>query len=111
MHKAVDISRKGETYIYSSRSGIVSKIYDDHYMGVTIEIQHADAITKYSHLEKAFVKVGDIIGTDKVIGKMGNTGELSEGRHLHYELWVLITGKYILVNPILEQKKPKNYWQ
>jgi murein DD-endopeptidase MepM/ murein hydrolase activator NlpD len=54
--------------------------------GNMVEIEHGYGIrTRYGHLSKISVKVGDALRTRSVIGLMGNTGR-STGAHLHYEV-------------------------
>ncbi|MDH3662507.1 MAG: peptidoglycan DD-metalloendopeptidase family protein [Alphaproteobacteria bacterium] len=54
--------------------------------GVTVEIDHGMGITtRFGHLKKASVEVGQDISFRDVIGVIGSTGR-STGRHLHYEI-------------------------
>lgn len=56
--------------------------------GRLIKIQHAFGIeTRYAHLSKIRVKVGQRVSRGDRIGDMGNTGR-STGTHLHYEVRV-----------------------
>ena len=50
----------------------------DHGLGV---------FTTYGHLSSVDVEVGQEIQTGQPFAKVGSTG-LSEGPHLHWELWV-----------------------
>ncbi len=44
-----------------------------------------DVIARYLHLSSIMCKVGDKIKRGQVIGRMGNTGKVSSGPHLHIE--------------------------
>ena len=50
----------------------------------------------YKHNAKIFVQPGQSVKTGDVISIIGDTGELSSGPHLHFELW--LDGKSI--NPL-----------
>lgn len=67
------------TVVYAGREGSFGKVVRiDHDYGVS---------TLYAHLARITVSVGDYVGENTVIGKMGNTGK-SAGAHLHYEVQV-----------------------
>ncbi|MBO0201145.1 M23 family metallopeptidase, partial [Vibrio alginolyticus] len=54
--------------------------------GNMIEIDHGNGVTtRYGHLSKIEVEVGDIVTRGQIMGLVGSTGR-STGPHLHYEL-------------------------
>jgi murein DD-endopeptidase MepM/ murein hydrolase activator NlpD len=56
--------------------------------GYVIQLQHADNIVSiYKHNSVLHKKVGDYVRAGEVIAIVGNSGELSTGPHLHFELW------------------------
>jgi len=56
--------------------------------GYVIQLQHSDNIVSiYKHNSVLHKKVGDHIKAGEVIAIVGNSGELSTGPHLHFELW------------------------
>ena len=56
--------------------------------GNTIQIQHkSDIISIYKHNEKLLKKVGEKVTAGAPIALVGNTGDISTGTHLHFELW------------------------
>ncbi|HWB63295.1 MAG TPA: M23 family metallopeptidase, partial [Chitinophagales bacterium] len=57
--------------------------------GYVIEVQHKDnLISIYKHNARLLKKTGDLVKAGEVIAIAGNTGELSTGPHLHFELWM-----------------------
>jgi murein DD-endopeptidase MepM/ murein hydrolase activator NlpD len=53
--------------------------------GNMIEVDHGNGLaTRYGHLSKIEVKVGDVVRIGQTIGRVGSTGR-STGPHLHYE--------------------------
>ncbi len=101
-HKAVDIAAQTGTPIIAPANGIVIKVTYNKRFGNLVVISHGDIFkTVYGHLEKVFVKPGDIVKKGDLIGLVGNTG-LSTGPHLHYEIWK--NGKP--VNPMKYLKFP-----
>ncbi len=56
--------------------------------GHVIQLQHADNIVSiYKHNSVLHKKVGDHVKAGEVIAIIGNSGKLSTGPHLHFELW------------------------
>ena len=87
-HPFVDITAPAGSLISAIADGTV--IYDgwSDETGYTIQLQHSnDIISIYKHNDKLLKKAGDKIKAGAPIALMGNTGSLSTGPHLHFELW------------------------
>ncbi|MFI3177708.1 MAG: M23 family metallopeptidase [Eubacteriales bacterium] len=95
-HKGHDWSTPTGTAIMASSAGVVSKAGWGSGYGYVIYIDHADGRqTRYAHLSKILVSVGQYVSQGEKIALSGNTG-VSTGPHLHFEL--LING--VQVNPL-----------
>lgn len=56
--------------------------------GYVMAIQHSNELVSiYKHNSQLMRKVGNFIEQGEVIAISGNTGELTSGPHLHFELW------------------------
>lgn len=56
--------------------------------GYVIQIQHANnLISVYKHNERLLKSAGDHVKAGEAIANVGNSGELTTGPHLHFELW------------------------
>ena len=56
--------------------------------GYVIYIQHdADLVSVYKHNAELLKSTGDKVKAGEAIAIIGNSGELSTGPHLHFELW------------------------
>ncbi|HPM90762.1 MAG TPA: M23 family metallopeptidase, partial [Tenuifilaceae bacterium] len=56
--------------------------------GYTIAVQHENNfISVYKHNSKLLKRQGDVVGAGDAIAIIGNSGELTTGPHLHFELW------------------------
>ncbi len=87
-HYGIDIIAPKGTPIKSISNGVV--IFSDWTMktGNTIVIKHDnDLLSVYKHNEKLLRHSGDIVKAGEAIAIIGNTGELTSGPHLHFELW------------------------
>jgi murein DD-endopeptidase MepM/ murein hydrolase activator NlpD len=56
--------------------------------GYVIQIQHANnLISVYKHNSELLKKAGEQVKAGEAIALLGNSGELTSGPHLHFELW------------------------
>jgi len=95
MHEGLDISNRVGTPIVAPANGIISDVGNDIAVGKVVVIFHGFGITsRYGHLNKVFVKVGQRVKRGDKIAEVGMTGKTT-GPHLHYE--VKING--VSVNP------------
>ena len=53
---------------------------------------------RYTNTTPLWKKCKDLVKAGEVIAKAGDTGELSTGWHLHFELWI---NGYSVTQPIL----------
>ncbi|HPD95200.1 MAG: M23 family metallopeptidase [Bacteroidales bacterium] len=97
MHCGIDFAGPEGTPIYATGDGVVVEAdYSFHGYGNEIIVDHGFGYkTRYAHLKKIEVKVGQKVKRAELIGLLGNTGK-STGPHLHYE----VIHKNIPVNPI-----------
>ncbi len=87
-HLAVDVVAKESEPIKACLDGTVifsSWTYDS---GHVIAIQHSSNLTSfYKHCSVLLKKTGETVKAGEVIAVVGNSGELTTGPHLHFELW------------------------
>ncbi len=96
MHNGTDFAGPHGTPIYSTADGVIVHASWSSGYGRLIKIKHEFGIeTRYAHLAKIRVQVGQRVSRGERIGDMGNSGR-STGTHLHYE--VRVGGKP--VNPM-----------
>jgi len=87
-HSGVDICVPYGTPVEASGDGIVLQAGWDAGYGNEILLDHGYGITtKYAHLSKIFVVVGQEVKRGQRIGAVGMTGRTT-GPHLHYEVIV-----------------------
>lgn len=88
MHQGSDFAAAHGTAIHATADGVVSHAGWGSGYGRLIKIKHDFGIeTRYAHLSRIRVKVGQRVSRGQRIGDMGNTGR-STGTHLHYEVRV-----------------------
>ena len=87
-HHGIDLAGTWQENVRSTAPGTVVFAGNEGAFGKVVRIEHNYGIsTLYAHLSRITVRVGDYVGENIVIGKMGNTGR-SAGAHLHYEIQV-----------------------
>jgi murein DD-endopeptidase MepM/ murein hydrolase activator NlpD len=87
-HLAVDIVGSLNSRISCVLSGTVIFAGWTMDTGYSIYIQHENnIISAYKHNAELLKEVGDKVKAGDVIAIMGNSGELTTGPHLHFELW------------------------
>ncbi|WP_282134878.1 M23 family metallopeptidase [Seonamhaeicola maritimus] len=87
-HYAVDVVVAKDTPVKATADGIV--IFSEWTVstGYVIILEHSyGLISVYKHNAELSKSQGDLVKAGEVIAIAGNTGELSTGPHLHFELW------------------------
>jgi len=89
LHRGLDLAFLYGTPIVSTANGKVVKIdYDPGGFGLYIDIQHKYGFkTRYAHLQRQLVELGEVVSQGDMIGTMGSSGQ-STGSHLHYEVMI-----------------------
>ncbi|MCL0063474.1 peptidoglycan DD-metalloendopeptidase family protein [Peptococcaceae bacterium] len=91
MHTGVDFGAHYGSAVVAAEDGKVIRAGWFGGYGLCIDISHGNGmVTRYAHLSRINVKVGDQVQKRQVIGAVGNTGN-STGPHLHFE--VIINGR------------------
>jgi murein DD-endopeptidase MepM/ murein hydrolase activator NlpD len=90
-HTGIDLRAPYMSPVYATAPGVVTfSGYRDDY-GKIVEIDHGHGIsTRYAHLHRAIVSVGQQIAARQQIGFLGSSGRAT-GPHVHYE--VLVNGE------------------
>ncbi len=87
-HYGVDIIAPSNTSVKSVLGGYVFLSDWTLETGNTIGIQHAhNLVSFYKHNSALLKKVGSYVKAGEAVAIIGNTGELTDGPHLHFELW------------------------
>ncbi|MBO6605372.1 M23 family metallopeptidase [Psychroserpens sp.] len=87
-HFAVDIVVPNNTPVKATADGTVIFSEWTAATGYVVIIEHSyDLISVYKHNASLTKQQGDLVKSGEVIALAGNTGELSTGPHLHFELW------------------------
>jgi murein DD-endopeptidase MepM/ murein hydrolase activator NlpD len=87
-HYGVDIVTRPDETIKNTLDGTVIFTGFSAKDGNIIQVQHSNNLVSiYKHCSVFLKQPGDRVKSGEVIGVVGNTGEKSNGPHLHFELW------------------------
>lgn len=87
-HYGVDIVAKTNDVVKATLEGTVIFASWTPDMGYIIGVQHAgNFFSIYKHNAVLLKKEGDFVKAGEAIAIVGDSGELSTGPHLHFELW------------------------
>lgn len=110
-HKGTDLGATSDRKVFANAEGTVEAIQTGipnaqgstgtRSWGNYVLIKHPNGYkTRYAHLSKVLVKVGQHVSAGQQIGVQGNTGN-SYGTHLHYEVYK--NGTRINSEPYIEK--------
>lgn len=87
-HFGVDILAPKNTPVKATMDGYVFLSDWTIETGNTIGIQHSNnMISFYKHNSVLLKKVGSYVKAGEAVAIIGDTGDLSDGPHLHFEMW------------------------
>ena len=87
-HYGTDIAANpGESVLATLDGTVILSTYTAE-TGYVIEIQHnQDFVSVYKHCGSLLKREGDAVQAGEAIALVGNSGQLTTGPHLHFELW------------------------
>ncbi|HLG47855.1 MAG TPA: peptidoglycan DD-metalloendopeptidase family protein [Reyranella sp.] len=87
-HEGVDLRATFDSTVYAPGAGTVISAGWNGEFGNMVEVDHGfGVVTRYAHLSRINVRVGDLLMPRQPIGVIGATGRAT-GAHLHYEIRV-----------------------
>lgn len=87
-HFGIDIVAKKDEPVKCIADGTVVFASWTQNEGNVIAIQHQqNLVSIYKHNSSLTKAVGDFVSAGEIVAIIGNTGELTSGPHLHFELW------------------------
>jgi murein DD-endopeptidase MepM/ murein hydrolase activator NlpD len=94
-HTGVDLIAPPGTPVVAAAGGVVSNVAFVSEYGNIVEVDHDNGLTsRYAHLSKSLVRMGDVVMKGQNIAQVGATGRAT-GPHLHFE----VREKGIPLNP------------
>lgn len=89
-HNGMDIAAAEGDPVKAAESGVVSKVYEDEFLGIVVEVDHQNGISsKYANLQSLdFISAGTKVSRGDIIGGVGKPGALEANSqpHLHFEV-------------------------
>ncbi|MFM7431664.1 MAG: M23 family metallopeptidase [Flammeovirgaceae bacterium] len=88
LHYGVDVVAKTNEPVKCVADGTVVMASWTQDSGYVIAVQHrGNLISVYKHNAGLLKKVGNFVSAGDIISIVGNSGEMTDGPHLHFELW------------------------
>lgn len=88
MYQGLEISNSLDTPVVAPACGLVTTVGTDSEHGKMVVLSHGHrVVTRYGHLGRVDVQIGQKVERGQIVGKMGTTGR-STGPHLYYEVRV-----------------------
>lgn len=87
-HPGIDIANPAAPDVLAADSGkVIFSGWDNTGYGNMVLIDHGNGYkTRYGHMQRLYVVVGQTVSRGAALGKMGSTGH-STGTHLHFEIY------------------------
>lgn len=87
-HYGTDVVTESNKVVVAALDGTVTMANWTLETGYIVQIQHENnLISIYKHNSELLKKVGNHVKAGEAIAIIGNSGELTSGPHLHFELW------------------------
>ena len=86
-HFGTDIAANPNESVLATMDGTVFLSTYTAETGYVIGVQHSHFVSIYKHCGSLLKKEGDRVKGGEAIALVGNSGTLSTGPHLHFELW------------------------
>ena len=87
-HYGIDVVSKKDEAVKCIADGTVIFASWTQEAGNVIAVQHqANLISIYKHNASLTKELGSFVSAGEIVAIVGNTGELTSGPHLHFELW------------------------
>lgn len=113
-HRAIDLTSPADgksAKILSVFDGTVNRILKSSKTGNIIEIKHDyngyTWFSQFKHCSAIYKKKGDAVKQGEAVAKIGETGSLANGVHLHYALFRMKKGSAKPVNG--KEVNPRSY--
>jgi murein DD-endopeptidase MepM/ murein hydrolase activator NlpD len=88
LHTGLDFPAQPGTPVLAAAGGVVQTIEWHPEYGQLLVLDHGNRlVTRYAHLARVHVAVGDLVRRQQRVGEVGSTGR-STGPHLHFEVLV-----------------------
>ena len=85
-HTGVDLIAPHGTAVVAAAGGVVSTVAFVQEYGNIVDVDHDNGLTsRYAHLSRSMVRVGDVVMKGQKIALVGATGRTT-GPHLHFEV-------------------------